>query len=125
MKRLCSLLLTAMLLLSACFAVSVHAAVNDFTISDFQADYYLTRDSDNRSHLKTVEKITAEFPNIDQNHGIERALPLDYDGHPTHLKIVSVTDGQGNSLPYETRDSNGNKVLRIGDADRYVHRTQV
>lgn len=125
MKRLCSLLLTAMLLLSACFAVSVHAVVNDFTISDFQADYYLTRDSDNRSHLKTVEKITAEFPNIDQNHGIERALPLDYDGHPTHLKIVSVTDGQGNSLPYETRDSNGNKVLRIGDADRYVHGTQV
>ena len=47
-----------------------NADVNNFVIRDFQADYYLDKDSEGRSTLKTVELITAEFPDYDQNHGI-------------------------------------------------------
>ena len=97
------------------------AAVNDFTISNYEMDFYLSRDAGNRSTLKTIEKITAEFPQIDQNHGIERAIPSSYNDHSTSLKIESVTDEAGKKLPYSTYGSDGNEVLRIGDADTYVH----
>lgn len=103
--------------------VPAHAGVNDFTISNFEADYYLGRDSANRSTLKTVERITAEFPPFDQNHGIERALPVKYDGHPTSLRVESVLGPDGGSVPYSTRDDNDNLILRIGEADKYVHGT--
>jgi uncharacterized membrane protein YgcG len=98
-----------------------HASVNDFTIKDFQADYYLDKDNEGRSTLKTVEAITAEFPEFDQNHGIERAIPKSYDNHSTSLKIQSVTGNNGANLSYTTYDSNDNTVLRVGDANTYVH----
>ena len=99
----------------------VCATPNDFIIRDFQADYYLNKDSEGRSTLKTVEQITAEFPSYDQNHGIERAIPSTYDGHSVSLDVQSVTDNNDVALNYTTYDSNGNLVLRIGDADTYVH----
>ncbi len=123
MKRLGFFLLVAVLL-SGFFAPVTRAAVDDFTITDFQADYYLARDNDNRSRLKTVERITAEFPAVDQNHGIERAIPKSYDNHPTHLEVQTVTDGSGTPLNFTTYESNGNEVVRIGDADTYVHGMQ-
>ncbi len=98
-----------------------HAGVNDFTIRDYQIDLYLGRDSEGRSTLKTVEKITAVFPDIDQNHGIERAVPKSYDNHPTSLSIESITDESGTKIDYSTYDSNDNEVIRIGDGDIYVH----
>ncbi len=100
---------------------NVHAAANDFTFTNFEVDYYLTKDTSNRSVLRTVERLSAEFPQSDQNHGIERAIPTKYDGHSTNLKIVSVTDEQGKTLPYTTYQSNNNEVVRIGDAERFVH----
>ncbi len=100
-----------------------HADTNDFTFSSFSADYYLGADSEGRSTLRTVERLTAEFPAIKQNHGIERAIPKNYDGHTTSLKVQSVTDGDGKKLPYATRESGGNVVLWIGDKDAYVHGT--
>lgn len=100
------------------------AAVNDFVISDYSIDYTLGRDDGKRSSLRTVETITAEFPMSNQNHGIERAIPKSYDGHSTSLKILSVTDQSGKSQQYTTYDSNDNLVVRIGDANTYVHGTQ-
>lgn len=101
--------------------VVTQAAVNDFVISDYKIDYTLGKNDADRSTLKTVETITAEFPTYDQNHGIERAIPQRYDGHTTNLKIESVTDLGDKSLSYSTRESNDNLILRIGDANRYVH----
>lgn len=124
LKRLFFVATAAAVLVSTFFVAPASAAVNDFTITDFQADYYLARDSGNRSHLKTVERITAEFPEVDQNHGIERAIPTTYDGHPTHLEINSVTSGNGAPRNYTIYESNGNSVVRIGDADTYVHGLQ-
>ncbi|HSW91106.1 MAG TPA: DUF2207 domain-containing protein [Candidatus Saccharimonadales bacterium] len=96
--------------------------VNDFIISNFDVDYHLARDNDGRSTLKTVERITAVFPSFDQNHGLERALPKEYDGHTTNLIIQSVTDETGIPLSYSDANSTSETtVLRIGDADTYVH----
>lgn len=100
------------------------AGVNDFTIANFHADYYLTKDSRGRASLRTVETITAEFPSYDQNHGIERALPKSYDGHKTSLQIVSIKNDKVEPWNFTTYPQGDYTVLRIGDADRYVHGTQ-
>lgn len=100
------------------------AGLNDFTIISYDINYNLSKDKENRSVLKTTEKITASFPNIDQNHGIERAVPRSYDGHSVGLKVTAVEDEKGNRLPYTTYESNDNEVIRIGDKDRYVHGIQ-
>lgn len=96
------------------------ASTNNFVISSYDIQYVLTSNAENRSELKTIETIVAEFPSYDQNHGLERALPLTYDGHKTNLKILSVTDGQ-DTLKYSTDTVNDVLILRIGDADTYVH----
>ena len=100
------------------------ATTQDFSISTYDIVYELAKDAKGRSTLKTVETITAEFPNDDQNHGLERALPNRYDGHPTSLRVESVTDAQGAPLEYATYSSDGLEVLRIGSADTYVHGTK-
>lgn len=106
-------------------AGTVRAAdVNNFKIQDYQIDYSLGQDAEGRSTLKTVESINAVFPDFDQNHGIERAIPDTYDGHSTSLKIESVTDVSGQAHEFTTYSSNDNTVLRIGSADSYVHGTQ-
>jgi uncharacterized membrane protein YgcG len=120
MKRLCFGLVVAVLI-SLAQVGFVSASVNDFTIESFTADYYLDKDSSGHSTLKTVEAITAEFPSIDQNHGIERAIPTSYDGHDVNLDIISVTDQNGVALNYSEYTSNDNLVIRIGDSDTYVH----
>src|SRR3546814_13700817 len=74
---------------------SAHASVNDFTITNYDIKYELSQDSSGRSVLKTVETITAQFPDYDQNHGIERAIPKTYDGQTVSLKVdwVKKLDG--------------------------------
>jgi uncharacterized membrane protein YgcG len=103
------------------FATPAYASLNDFRIINYKAELILGRDSEQRSTLQTVETITAEFPQIDQNHGIERAIPKKYNGHSTHVAIKSIKDTNGASYNYTTYDSNDNLVVRIGDKDTYVH----
>lgn len=93
---------------------------NNFRITSYVVDMKLGRDSQNRSTLETKETITAQFPDYDQNHGLERAFVTSYDGHTTKLSVLSVTDGSGRALRYSMQ----NGVMRIGDANTYVHGTQ-
>ena len=95
--------------------------VNDFVIKSFYADYYLSRDQNKTSQMTVREEIIAQFPAIDQNHGILRAIPERYIGHTLSLRVESVTDNSGNSHPFSTYTENDNLVLKIGDAGRYVH----
>jgi len=95
--------------------------VQNFIIRDFTADYYLDRNAAKTSTLHTVEKIQAEFPSYDQNHGILRAIPETYQRHTVSLQIASVTDENNTPINYTTSEQNGNLVLRIGDANTYVH----
>lgn len=97
------------------------ADVQDFDITNFTADYYLSRNGAKTSQLKVVEKIEVEFTNVNQNHGIERAIPNSYQGHKVNLRILSVADAAGTALTYTTRQENDNTVLRIGDPNVYVY----
>jgi uncharacterized membrane protein YgcG len=100
------------------------ASAEDFSFNSFHVDYTLTRDAQNVGHLHTMERLEAQFPDFDQNHGILRALPQSYEGHNVHLKIAGVTDEAGTAIPFTTRTSNGNLVLQIGSASTYVHGQQ-
>ena len=99
----------------------VFASTQDFTVQSFTADYYLTRTSEKYSRLSVEETIVAQFPTYDQNHGILRAIPKKYQGHGVNLEVQKVTDETGKSYSYTTLSENDNKVLKIGDANTYVH----
>jgi uncharacterized membrane protein YgcG len=122
MKRLILILLA--IITFAAVPAPTHASPSDFVFSSFDADYHLGKDSEGRSTLAVTETLVAEFPEIDQNHGIERAIPTKYDNHPLSLTIQSVTDTNRTPLAYTTYDSNDNTVIRIGNANRYVHGAQ-
>lgn len=88
---------------------------DNFTITKFDAEYSLGRDSENRSTLAATWRITAQFP-PNQNRGIAPIFVKKYDNHPTNFSLQSVTDGQGISLEHVW---NGDE-LRIGKKDVYV-----
>lgn len=115
------LLLTPLILLPS----HAKASVQNVIVDNFVADYYISRDQGKVSQLNVEETITAEFPQTDQNHGIERAIPKTYQKHSTSLKIISVTDAADRPYSYKTRTEKDNTVLRIGDASSYVHGQKV
>jgi uncharacterized membrane protein YgcG len=100
---------------------AANASTDDFEFTSMSVDYYLGRDAGGNAMLRTVETLDAVFPDFDQNHGIERAIPLKYDEANLELTVVSVTDAGGAAVPFSRNDSDGFAVLRIGSADRYVH----
>ncbi len=100
-----------------------YASTDDFEFTSMSSDYYLGRDAGGNATLRTVETLVAVFPDFDQNHGIERAIPLTYGDADLNTTIVSVTDGGGTPIPYSRSDSDGFAVLRIGSAQSYVHGT--
>ncbi|WP_348789324.1 DUF2207 domain-containing protein [Leifsonia sp. NPDC080035] len=108
---------------AAAQAAFAPTGVDDFTFASFDGDYRLGRDAEGHSTLTTVETLVARFPEIDQNHGIRRKLVEDYDGHPTDLKVVSVTDENGTPRHYESESDDGILSLTIA-ADGYVHGDQ-
>lgn len=127
LKILKSLFVT-LAILSACLVImapaKTSAGANDFVISDFIADYYLTKDAAGAAQLKTVETITAEFPDFDQNHGVLRAIPKKYLDNNLHVNVLSVKNEAGQNLNYTTYSENDNLVLKIGDEGVYVHGVQ-
>ena len=64
MKRFLRVFL-ALFLTVLVFAQPASASTDDFKVTYFSVDYYLSKDSDGHSVLKTVEKITARFPESD------------------------------------------------------------
>ena len=115
MKRLILGILIAGSLLIGSGQSAFAAQTDNFTITKFDAEYLLGRDSENRSTLAATWRITAHFlPN--QNHGIAPIFVKKYDNHPTNFSLQSVTDEQGASLEHTW---NGDE-LRIGKKDIYV-----
>ncbi|MFB9957337.1 DUF2207 domain-containing protein [Agromyces bracchium] len=104
---------------------AVPADVDDFTFASFDAVYELGRDGDGRSTLRTTETLVAVFPEYDQNRGIRRAIPRNYDGHPTDIRIRSVFDQDGVPRSFETeRSEDGEFELVTIAADDFVHGEQ-
>ena len=123
MKRLWVLftLLASALLTAFITAPKTSAGVQDFSFDSFSANYYLTRDTQKTPELRVDEVLVARFPDFDQNHGIQRAIPQRYQEHTLSLKISSVTDENGQPYKYTTSHQNDNEVLKIGEADKFVH----
>lgn len=96
------------------------SSANNFDFSSFDGKYYLTRDAKNRSVLEVDETLVAEFPDADQNHGIERAVPVSFDGHPVFDgKIAVWRDGEPEPIN-STRTDGNYEVFQIGDKHKYV-----
>lgn len=96
------------------------ADTSDFEFDSFDSEYTLSRADDGRSELTVVETIVARFPAADQNRGIIRAIPNDYDGVDLQTVIESVVDETGIPVPYEQSDSGGFVELALG-TDEFVH----
>lgn len=109
--RVLVLLLTVIgLQLSAAGPVAAQDTQN-FIIRSMDATYRLSRDAQHISQMQVQEKIIAEFPSFDQNHGIMRAIPKTYQNHSVDLTIDKVTDSAGKSLKYTTSTSNDNLAV--------------
>lgn len=121
LTALTSLIVAVTLTTGPAAAAAIPASPDDFAFTSMTVDYHLGRDSGGNATLRTIETLAAVFPDFDQNHGIERAIPLTYGEVRLEVAIVSVTDAAGTPLTYSRDDDGGFAVLRIGDADRYVH----
>lgn len=98
---------------------AVATDVDDFSFASFEADYYLSRDTDGHSRLRTVETFVAIFPDIDQNRGFIRAIPNDYDRVPLNTAVESVVDETGAAVPYEISVVDGFTEVALG-TDEFV-----
>ncbi len=107
----------------AAASVAAPTGVEDFSFDSYDADYYLSRDAGNHATLKTVETFVAKFPSFDQNRGIIRMIPDDYNGVPLHTTVVSVTDAAGKAVHYASTDDGSSTQLALGTND-YVRGRQ-
>ncbi|HEU4965879.1 MAG TPA: DUF2207 domain-containing protein [Candidatus Saccharimonadales bacterium] len=117
MKRFAAITAILMIVAGVALPGAASADVNDFVVTNFTADYYLTR-ADAQGQMRIVEQIAVDFH--DYNHGILRAIPTSYRGHSLHLKLDKVSSTSGAPAQYSTSGSNGNLVLKIGDPNRTV-----
>lgn len=97
-------------------AKTTAVGVNDFVINNFNAGYLLTNEIAG-GKLITTEEIDLTYSA--QNHGILRAIPIDYKGWNTKIK-VKLIERDGAKEPYTTYQENGNLVLKIGDKDKTI-----
>ena len=129
MKKLSHIFFAVLLIAASIVPIipkEAFASANDFYFKDFTADYYLKKQKDNSSEMEVVEHLTAVFPDYNQNHGIERKIPF-LNQNDTNLTTesaehlsVSVTRN-GESEPYRVVAYDNYFLIRIGDADKYVH----
>ncbi|MGN6220658.1 MAG: DUF2207 domain-containing protein [Microbacterium sp.] len=115
-------LFTGMLLATA-GAVPARADVEGFSFESLDVEYQLGRDADGASTVTVVETFIALFPDIDQNHGIRRAVPDSYQGAPTDPQLVSITDENGTPRAAETESDDGFYYM-TSRADGFVHGRQ-
>jgi len=104
-------------------ASTARSDVDSFTFSSFNAIYTLGLDKAGHSIMTVQETLVAQFPAIDQNHGIRRSLVDSYDGHPTDLTVDSVTDDAGNPRDYTEEQSDTGLDVVIAAPD-FVHGEQ-
>ncbi|MFD4960293.1 DUF2207 domain-containing protein [Microbacterium sp. NPDC058389] len=115
--------LFAGVLLAGAGTVPARAAVDDFSFESLDVEYQLGRDADGASTLTVVETFVALFPDIDQNHGMRRAVPDSYQGAPLDPRLVSITDENGAPRASETETEDGFYYM-TSRADGFVHGRQ-
>ncbi len=100
-------------------------SANDFYFKDSKFDYYLSKNSNQTSHLEVKEELTAVFPESNQNHGIERCLPQHYRGVKSLRESSFRVTRNGASEPYSTYENEDLLCFRIGRSSEYVHGEQL
>lgn len=115
--------LLGLLVMAAAVAPPARADVEDFRFDSFDARMSLSRAADGHAELAVTETLVARFPDEDQNRGIIRAIPDDYDGVPLQTHITSVTGADGVAIPYEIETDRREVRVLTGD-DAYVRGVQ-
>jgi uncharacterized membrane protein YgcG len=132
MKKLSHFLVLLAFLLSTILAavpVEVFASANDFSFKKFDADYYLKKNANGASVMEVTETLVAEFPNYNQNHGIERKLNF-LNQNDTNLTMESTDSLEitvtrnGSSEPFTVSAYSDYFLVRIGDPNVYVQGEQ-
>lgn len=95
------------------------AGLNNFTISQFDFDYYLDKDTEGRSILRVVENITVDFPNFQKNKGLSREIPKYYQGHPLSFELLSLKRNNQPEPIYRQYEQGSFHVIETG-TDEYV-----
>jgi hypothetical protein len=103
-------LVLLLIVYGALYAAPLYA--RSWRISDFQDSIAVSKDG---SAIVT-ERITLAF--VGQWNGIHRTIPIEYPGpggtnYELYLRVISVTDGQGGNLRYDSSVSNGYRDLKI------------
>lgn len=111
------------LLLGVGIAAPAAADVSDFSYDGWHVEYRIGTDADGRAVAHVTETLTARFPDHDQNRGLVRGLPIDYQGSSTDPRDFTVTDEAGEPIPFEIEREDGFVAVLTGD-DRYVHGVQ-
>lgn len=126
LPRLLAVGATAVLVAGSVLAAApVAAGVDDFEFESLDVDYTISRDPDGTSRLHVVETVVALFPDFDQNRGIVRDIPIDYQRVDTGVDVISVTDGRGDPVPWQEErwtDYDGTDFLSLAlGTDEFVH----
>lgn len=94
--------------------------ITDWYIKDFQSNIVFNEDSS----ATITERIVADCGNLPNKHGIFRVLPTAYKGISgdiikTPIKLLSITDFSGKSIPYATDRSSSLDTItwKIGEAN--------
>lgn len=116
------ILSVAAMLMPQTATASTMTGLDDFTFDSYTVDYFLDRDDDGRSTLRTVETFVAVFPH-NQNRGMRRAIPEYYKGDPVDVSVISVEDETGEPRPFEI-DHDEDFVLVTSAADSFVEGQQ-
>ncbi len=94
------------------FLLVAPLAAKSWRVTDFQDTITVDRDGS----AVVTERITLRFDG--EWHGIHRTIPIEYPGpngtnYELFLKMMSVTDGSGAKVKYESATSNGARDLKI------------
>ncbi len=107
------------------------ASTQDFYFKDFTADYYLTKAEDGTSKLHVKEVLTAVFPETDQNHGINREIPIYNQGKKNRtvenepaLNLTVLRNGEPENIARIVDEGDYYNVY-IGNASVYVRGEQI
>lgn len=106
------------------------SSTNNFTFSDYTADFYLSQAEDDTSRLRVVEEFTALFPNSNQNHGITRIIPYtNQDGKNLTMASdevleINVWHNGKDERPYKVEGEDDAFIVYLGDPDVYVQGEQ-
>ena len=107
--KIAKAIVSTLLALLVCVAA---AQAKSWRVTDFHDTITIDRDGS----AVVTERITLRFDG--EWHGIRRTIPIEYPGpngtnYELFLKVMSVTDGNGGTLKYDSSTSNGARDLKI------------